>query len=206
MRGTGRLLAVVALLVTSPAGALGQERERVIVEGRAGAAFPLGELADITDAGPSFGAGAAYFFHPVIGVGADLGVSLLSASAPDPFEVIQVTSIDLIHFGAALVLDFGPPSHQDIPLSFRASAGAGLTAMSAGSEVDFSETYFTVSGLGRIGYRIREGLELFVGTDVRVIVTDDQETAVFFQGPTEVDPMNLAISLPVTIGVTARVN
>lgn len=205
--GYGRLLGLAGLLAALPAGAFGQELERgrIIAEGRAGAAFPIGRLADIADAGPAFGAGVAYFFHPNIGVGADVSASLLSASETDPFDVVRVSDVDLIHFGAALVFDFSPPSHQDEPFTFRASVWNGLTSMSAEQgELDFSATYYTVAGLGRIGYRIRPDLELFLGTDVFVVMTDGAETQAFFQGPNQVEPMNLALSIPVTIGVKAK--
>lgn len=206
MRRIGKILAVASLVLAVPGSGLGQERGRVVAEGRAGVAFPLGELSNLTDAGPAFGAGVAYFFHPNIGLGADLGVSLLSSSEPDEFEVIRTSEMDLIHFGAALMFEASPVSHQDTPLSFRATVAPGFTSMRAGSsEVDFSETYFTLSGLGRIGYAIRDDLELFVGTDIRMVVTDDAEMAAgFVQGPTPVEPMDLALSLPVTIGVKAK--
>lgn len=207
VRAIGFIAAVAGLLVLGPASAWGQEhdRGRIIVEGRAGAAFPIGRLAEIADVGPSFGAGVAYFFHPIIGAGADVSASLLSSSADDPFDIIRTADVDLVHFGATLVFDFTRPSHQDTPLTFRASVWNGLTSMSAQrGELDFSATYYTIAGTGRIGYRIRPDLELFVGTDVFAIVTDDSETAAFFQGPTEVEPFDLALSVPLTVGVKAK--
>lgn len=206
---TGSLaaLALGAVWLTAPSDALAQsqERGRFVLEGRGGVAFPLGELADIADAGPTFGAGGTYFFHPNLGVGVDISAALLGSSAPDPFGVRRTSDVDLVHFGATLVFDASPPSHQEAPLSFRVGVWNGLTSMSAKEGgLDFSETYYTVGGTSRIGYRIRPDLEIFAGTDVFVVVLDNADTAVFFGGPTAAETFDLAISLPVTIGLTAR--
>lgn len=202
----GRLALAAALAV--PSGSLfaqAPESGRIVVEGRGGVGFPLGELADIADVGPAFGAAGTYFFHRNLGVGIDLSATLLGSSAPDPFGVRRTSDVDLVHFGATLVFDASPPSHQDTPLSFRVALWNGLTSMSAKEgDLDFSETYYTVGGTSRIGYRIRPNLEIFAGTDVFVVALDDAETAVFFAGPNTSETFDLAISLPVTVGVTAR--
>lgn len=209
--GIGIAILVAAGLLLSSAQGLQaqlrtQERGRVSVEGRAGIAIPVGELDDIADVGPSFGAGVAYFFHPNIGVMADVQVSLLSASAPDPFNVVRTSEVNLTHIGGGLVLDFFPPSAQDAPLTFRLRLLNGITVMSADDNgLDFSETYYTFNGGGRIGYQLSPKLELFAGTDVYVLFTRASETAAFFQGPNPVEPIDLAISLPVTIGIKAKV-
>ncbi|MFQ5679742.1 MAG: hypothetical protein ACE5HP_09840 [Gemmatimonadota bacterium] len=199
------LAAGLLFLLLAAEGVTAQERGRVTVEGRAGVAFPLGELADITDAGPSFGAGVAYFFHPNVGVIGDFQASLLSPSSPDPFNVIRTTDVDLTSFGVGLVLDFPRPSMQDQPLTFRLRVINGITALSAGRSVDLSETYYTLDTGGRIGYQVSPRIEVFLGTDVYFVFTSDSETAAFFQGPNPVEPMDLAISLPITLGVKANV-
>lgn len=205
----GLALAVGCLLGSGPLVAqegdmASHERGRTIVEARAGAAFPVGELADIADLGPSFGGGVAYFVHPNIALAGDVQVSLLGASGEDPFGVVRTTGVDLAHFGAGILLDFPRPAFQEVPLTFRVRLLNGFTAMSASDVgLDFSETYYTLNGGARVGYRISPRVELFVGSDVYVVLTDSADTVAFFRGPNPVEPMDVALSIPITLGVKA---
>lgn len=198
---------LVTLVVAGALGGVGPaEAQSLTVEARAGAAFPLGDLKDVADIGFTIGGAGAWFFHPNIGVRADILAELLN-DVVDPFGIVPAPPLTLIHFTGGFEVDFAPAADQATPLSFRLHLGAGGTRVDGaqqygdGSSVEISATYPTFTAGTAIGYRMHSQFEVFVDGTLYLILFDEADTEMFAERSRQASAFSEAWSYPVTMGV-----
>ncbi|MDT8436225.1 MAG: outer membrane beta-barrel protein [Gemmatimonadota bacterium] len=206
-KGRNAVIAALALgglvLAANPA----QAQQKWTIEGRGGVGIPVGDLADLVDAGPSFGVGISYQLHPRIDLLLSGGAEILSgvdADAAGP----EAPDINLYHYNLGAVFHVLEPGMSR--WSVDVNAGAGATTFdsdsfttTAGTD-DFSETYFTANGGLRIGYDVTPRVNVFVGGQVYLIFADEDDTAQLAALRTDVDAFDTVASIPVEAGVAIR--
>lgn len=203
----GALLATGAFLVGLPSPAAAQRHEhKVNVDGWGGVALPSGALDRVADVGAAFGGGLAWRFHPHFAVRGDVEVALLTEVSTGGVQVYA--PMDLVHFNGGVEINFPEPSYQHTPLTFSLNLGAGATRMQADATAfvpTFEATYFTLNSGMKIGYQVHEKVNVFARGALYLIVTDEDETAVFTGTPIPLDAFSEAWSVPITLGVRLTV-
>lgn len=199
-----------------PAGAQtpGFGNGKFSVEGRGGIAVPASDLHEIYDLGPSFGLGAAYYPIRWLGIRVDGDVDILNGKdAADLSGGTQAPDMRLWHYSAGL--EVRPLLAGSTPTRFTivANIGAGATTIdtddfAAGTiglagAPDFNQTYFSANGGLKVGYDATTRLNVYVGGQAYLMVTDDRDTRTFAQFDTRVDPngFSTAWTFPVYGGV-----
>lgn len=209
-----RILGLVSFGMTVAFGLAGPlaaqtQDGRYDLELRGGFAAPAGELLELVDPGPSFGASFAYFVTPRIAFQARGGLDLLpgvEADAAGP----AAPNVDIWHFTA------GPLVRVIVPDGTRwivdLYLGGGFTTLDADrfrlgrTRIDFTETYFTVNGGLQVGYDVSRNATLFAAADAYLIATDKKDTRVFGRLRADVDPegFSTAWTFPFTAGFAVR--
>ena len=197
--GPALAAATVLVLALSPASAQAQSDRYTPMfwsfEGGAGMASPMGDLADMTESGPSFTVGASYFVSPRIAIRAEGAVDLLPTKLPegftgdDPdfqmwhmtggieFHVVDpmgstTVAVDL-GLGAS-TLDSDPFLVQDYPMPDIRTIGllnGSFLAANAGAKVGFNFARHAESGVPLV--------TLFAQADLRVVWSRAESTAVY---------------------------
>lgn len=199
------LFTLLAVGGVSPAIA----QDRFAIDARGGVAVPASAVADLEDVGASVGIGFSYALSPRIAVRLDGDVDILSgtdsevsgSSAPD---------MNIYHYGAGLGVAIFDPARSRWAVDLNVGAGASTfdvdTFPADGSTVDFSETYFTTSGGLAIGYDVSQGVNVFIRGQAYLAFTDEEDTAVFADVSSEIDPagFDTAWTIPITGGVAFR--
>lgn len=205
-----RVLLAALLVFGVPAGAAAQVSGTVSVDVHAGLSIPLGTLDDLTATGGAYGAGLAWHFHPNVAIRGDVLLMELDNGRSDSGLLLS-PPVDLMYFGGGLELNFNAPLYQDLPLSFAANLGAGVTQFNVDETFDgthpangIDEGYLTFTGGGQIGYTVHRGssvaFNLFVKGQPYVILTDSSDMIPYATLLT-VEPFDHVWVLPVTAGV-----
>jgi hypothetical protein len=184
-----------------------------VVEGRGGISVPAGDLADVFDVGPSFGAGIGYRVHPRVTLRADGDVAILSGADLATGE--QAPDTRLWHYNGGVEVALTPPGESRWDVT--ANVGGGATTFSGddfepavvnpvtGETVtDFSETYFTANGGLKVGYDVTPRVNVYAGGQWYLAFTDEEDTAVFSSlSPSEINAFDTASEIPIVLGVRA---
>lgn len=211
------IAGALALLAWSPAQAQMNGQDAVgtwSVEGRGGIGFPVGDLADVADLGPAFGAGVAYRVHPRVRLRADGDLELLSG-ADVPAGDTPVPDVTAWHFSGGAEVDVLPPARR-LGLSVHVGGGATVYDTEAFAETvfnpatgepeaDFNATYATVTGGVNVSYPVTRRVDAFLGGQVYYSFADAEETALFsvFTPAVSEQGFDKAWSIPVRAGVRA---
>ena len=201
------LAAAVALVTVTVSAepATGQDSE-ISVDPRAGLEFPVGGLSEIHSFGFTGGVGVSFAIHPHINLRGDFDAGILNEKSG-----IQTPSLTVLHYNAGIEFDFTAPEFQEFPLSFRWNLGAGATTLTgdesfAGAEdVDFSQTYPSITTGAKIGYALTPRIELFAGGSLHLIFAEESETVELFKNAPGRQPFGNTWSAPVTLGVDLSV-
>lgn len=172
------VVATLLLVLVTPGRA--QER-RWSFDVQLGAAVPTGGLADLEEPGPALEAGGAYALSSFLGVTLDGALDFLLA---DSRRGPDVPDLRLWHYTAGLEARLAPPRSD---WTLRAGAAGGMTYVeSDGYPVDggagaaiaeFGETYPSLAGSLRAGWRPASRVDLLAGVGARVVFFDDVDTA-----------------------------
>jgi len=197
------LLAVLAALsVVRPVDAAAQDK--LTVDARGGVAVPASDLADLFDVGPSVGVGLAYRLTSRVSLRLDGDVDILNgASGPGG----DGPDMNIYHYNAGVAVNLIGADTRGWNVDVNVGAGASTFDSDSfqvnGTIRDFSETYFTTNGGVRVGYDVSRSLNVFVGGQAYLMVTDDSDTAVFAQINPAADPngFDTAWTFPITAGV-----
>lgn len=202
-----RAFAIVGAVVTfAPASLHAQERGDITFEGQAGVAFPAGDLADVADMGGMAGGTIGYQFHRYFGWRAGLEAIFLNDTR-DVNGVVPAPAMDMVHFMTGPEVVFPPPSHQDLPMTFRvfvAGGGASVEAQesfSDGTSVDFDNTYLVLNFGGAAGYQVTPTVNVFVDSRAYLFFFDEQDTSVFADRSQFVQSFSRGWVVPLTVGV-----
>jgi len=205
---TGAALAC-ALLLAVPGTGTAQVDGTFSVEGRGGAVFPIDTMDDLYDWSGTAGGTVAWHFHPNFAIRGDVDWMHLRAGENDAaFDGIASPPADLLYFGGGIEVNFDRPKFQDVPLTFLANVGAGVTMWSVDSgwlpshpASSFDGTYLTFRAGGQIGWQFSPMINGFVGVNGLLILPDETDTLVFDDPVAGLDTFQTAWVLPVTAGV-----
>ncbi|MFW6192310.1 MAG: hypothetical protein ACOC83_02395 [Gemmatimonadota bacterium] len=184
-----------------------------VLEGRGGISVPAGDLADVFDVGPSFGAGIGYRVHPRVTLRADGDVAILSGNddlatpAPDT---------RLWHYNGGVELELTRPGASPWDLTVNLAGGATTFSgddftetvtnpVTGESVTDFSETYFTANGGLKVGYDVTRRINVFVGGQWYLAFTDEDDTAVYSALNPEIEAFDTASEIPIVVGLKAKI-
>jgi len=209
-----RVLLAALLVFGLPAGAVAQVAGTVSVDAHGGVALPLGTLNDLTTVGGAFGGGLAFHFHPNWAIRGDVSLSKLDNEFSEDGLTLLSPPVDLLYFGGGLEVNFTAPLYQDLPLTFAANLGAGVTTFDVDETFDSShpangidESYLTFTGGGQIGLIVYRGssldLNLFVKAQPSLILTDSTDMLAYAASLAVIDeePFDHVWVLPLTGGV-----
>lgn len=204
----GVVLGAVALLTLLPAAADAQFIRYSPIfwsfEGRGGYTIPVGDFSDVADAGPSVGAGFAYFLNPRFALRVDGGLDLFQdkddavSGGPAPkidqwryfggFEVHLVRPTEETDGkgasgakrGAMVTLNVGVGgvtynSDQFIVEDFDGTTNQPSPGFT--TRAAFQDTYFGLNGGLRLGINAGSVVTIFVGGDVHVAFVEEEDTA-----------------------------
>lgn len=177
-------VALLTLGTAAPGAAQGMDASKWTLDGRAGAALPTGEVADlnIDDLGFAGNLGVGYRVHPRVTVRADGGYEQFSGDAigqVPPGSALAPT-LRLFHYTAGVEVELTPPEASRFDVT--ASVAGGATTWdtdeftSDGTRTDFSETYLTANGGLEVGYQVSRTATVFLGGQWYMQFTDETET------------------------------
>ncbi|MFW6089953.1 MAG: hypothetical protein ACODAB_09375, partial [Gemmatimonadota bacterium] len=210
-----RVLLAALLVFGLPAGAVAQVTGTVSVDGHGGLSFPLGTLGDLTSTGGAFGGGLAVHFHPNWAVRGDATFIMLDNKfSEDATPTLLSPPVDLLYLGGGLEVNFTAPLYQDLPLTFAANLGAGVTSFdvdetwqSGHPANDIDGSYLTFTGGGQLGLTVYRGssldANLFVKAQPYFILTDSSDMEGYEASLLELEeePFDYVWVLPLTGGV-----
>ncbi|MFQ5889524.1 MAG: outer membrane beta-barrel protein [Gemmatimonadota bacterium] len=199
------VLGAVALLTTAAPEARAQSRWTI--EGQGGIAVPTGDLADLEDVGAGFGIGIAYWVHPRIAIRVDGDADILSGVDAEG-ALPEAPDLNIFHYTAGVSVRLLDPEATRWTLNLNAGAGGSTIDADdftvSGTTVDFSETYFALNGGLTIGYDVGPNVNVFVGGEAFVVFSDEDDTVVFSQLRSDVEPFDTAVTIPITAGIRVR--
>ncbi|MEN8145495.1 MAG: outer membrane beta-barrel protein [Gemmatimonadota bacterium] len=183
-----------------------QAQQSLSLEGRGGIAVPTGDLADLLDVGPSFGAGLSYQLSPRVSLRLDGDVDILSGVDADGSGP-EAPDANIYHYNLGLELKL--LDSEASPWHLAANVGAGASTLDfddfavLGTPVDFNETYFTANGGLKVAYNVARNVDVFVGAQAFLMFTDEADTAVFSLLRSDLDPAGFdnAWTIPITAGL-----
>ena len=227
----GVILGAVALLTLIPAAADAQfVRYSPIfwsADARGGISIPLGDFSDVADAGPSFGAGWAYFLNPRLALRADGSLTLfqakddVSAMAPDinawrywgglEFHLVRPSPEGMSMGGAqqglmaTLNVGLGGVTYNSDEFVVDGyNADTGQPQPGARTTAAFQDTYLGVNGGLNLGYNASRVFTIFLGAQVHAAFIEEEDTGAlaFLMGQ---DPFSSAIDIPIQGGFRINV-
>ena len=198
-------VALLALGTAAPGAAQGMDGSPWVVDGRAGASVPAGDMADlnIDDVGLNAGLGVGYRVHPRVTVRADGLFERFSGDSPAGDALAP--SLELYHYNAGVEVELTPP--QTGRFDVTASVAGGATTWDTdeftadGSQAELSETYLTASGGLEAGYRVTRTLNVFLGGQWYLQFTDEAETRGLAQTAGLSEGFDTASTIPVYAGL-----
>lgn len=159
-------LGAVSMLILTPllTNDLHAQPRNMTFEARGGVNVPTFDIADVAEAGPSFGVGVAVpLGHRISLLGdADFGFHSGENDGPD---------INVFHYIGKLAYDVLEPEVG--PWMLRVNAGAG--AMTFDVDGADSNTYFAINVGAKIGYAVTDRIHLLLSPQGDIAFSDEDE-------------------------------
>lgn len=162
-------LLALALLAL-PAGLSAQAPERPFSFNlRGGLNVPTFDIADVADAGPSFGAGVKVrlseriFLRGNAEFGFHSGAEIAGVEGPD---------VDVFHYIAGVGYLLTPPGS---PFYASVNLGAGALNLAVDAPGDPSFTYFAINAGGELGYWLNDNVSIFFSPQGDIAFSDEAE-------------------------------
>lgn len=221
----GAVLGAVALLGAAGAGPVqaqedgfGPDRDGFIqyspifwsLDARGGVALPVGDFGDVTDPGPTIGAGFAYFLNPNFALRLDGNVDFYSGrdegatgTGPDVtrfsyFGGFEAHLTDPAASGAQFAFDLGAGG-----VTFNSDQFVVETTEGTVSDA-FQDTYFALKGGARVGVNLSEVVALFLSGQAHVWFGSEEDSESLAAFYTDAQPFGTGIALPIQGGL--RIN
>ncbi len=182
-------------------------------EGGAGIAFPLGDLGDVAESGPSFGLAASYFLNPRFALRGEGSVDLYgepSGATIDPdLRIWHFTGGFEYHIADptggllfAFDLGLGGVTFDTNVFQVRDFPNTGDTATGS-----FQKTYLAANGGLKLGYNFARHSQtgtpmvaIFIQGDLHLMFADDQDSALLAAAFGQTG-FNTVYAVPVTAGL-----
>lgn len=167
------LAAVVALAAAGTAQAQVTPEQPLSFNVRGGVNVPTFDIADVAEAGPSFGVGLKYvlsdrFFLRANGdFGFHSGADLVSGGT-----TVELPDVNVHHYIGGVGYRLTPP---DSRLYASVNLGAGAMTLDVDAEGADSNTYFAINAGGELGYRVSRSVSLFLSPQGDIAFVDDDE-------------------------------
>lgn len=222
----GIILGAVALLALLPAAADAQFIRYSPIfwsfDGRGGIAIPVGDLADVSEAGVTVGAGLAYFLNPRFALRIDGNASFLGGKDQTGADAASAApDLRFFDFAGGFEVHLTDPSTSRARFTIGANAGGvaldgdeftvdnfdGTTSTPSpgfSTTTAFEDTYFTVAGSVRLGLKASRLVDVFVGGDIKYLFLDEDDTAAIahFYGTSAFDS---GLLIPIQGGIRINV-
>lgn len=159
-----RLFIALAAILSLPTAGIAQSDRGVSFEIRGGVNVPTFDIADVADAGPSFGGGINIPLNENWGLrgGVDAGFH-----DSDADENITIT---VIHYIAGLEYRYLPPTSR-----WMLAANVGAGALTFDIEDGDSFTYPAINIGGRLGYAVSPMVSIFGSVQGDIAFSDENE-------------------------------
>lgn len=163
-------LAFVAMMAASAMPAEGQgmttDETRVSLEARGGVNVPTFDIADVAEAGPSFGVGIGVAVTPRwwLMADGDFGFHGGEEGGPD---------VNVYHYIGKVGYDLVRPGVSR--WSFIVNAGAGATTFDVDAPGAESNTYFAINVGAKIAYALTDRLDLLLSPQGDIAFSDEDE-------------------------------
>lgn len=181
-------------------GAQALDEPHLSVDALGGIAVMTGELGNIYDIGPSFGAGFSYALGRVVAIRVRGDFTLAPGATSGGFTYPDSR---FLHASAGVEFRFRQENPERRPLTLVVGLGGGIVSWDAdaGTAVgDFSNVYPAFHGSAEIGYQVHERLNIFVGARSYAIVPNWNDTRAFADQSAAVEPFGVGFSFPVVAG------
>ena len=187
------------------------------IEGGAGIAIPMGDLADVSSSGVAFTLAGSYFLNPRLALRAEGGLDLMGEGDAAPTD----PDLQIWHFLGGIEYHITDPTNQ---LMFAIDVMAGGATLDSefltvqdfpevgGSTMgSFSQTVFAAGAGVKLGYSFARHAEtgvpiatIYINGDFHYMLTDEEDTELFaaFNG---VSPFGATYSIPVTAGLRLNI-
>jgi len=206
-RWTRRIAAGSPILVLLAATGIEAQLDRLDVNPRAGAAFPVGTLADYANVGANFGLTVAYPVADPLGVFVNGEVDMLNGNS-----AFGLPDMNLWRYQAGVQGELLGRGRDSWSLFGHVGAG-GTTFRSKEFFLDtspemltFEGTYFTGSAGLMLVFGSSETVQGYLGSRVHWSPIDETETQVLRDRTRgQLDSLTAALSVPVTLGLRIRV-
>lgn len=203
----GAIALAFALTLTAVDTAQAQQEPWVNMEGHAGIAIPMGDLADVVDAGPAGGLGFGYYISPRVSVRGDAGLDVLSG-----VDVTGGSAADIRLWHLNGGLDFELTNPETSSFSAIVNVGGGFTIFDSdrifdagsGLNIGLNEMYPSVNGGLKLAFELNEDFDFFVGGQAHMVFADEEDTDRVAGIVPGAEAFDTAVSIPVTAGL--RVN
>ncbi|HYF40690.1 MAG TPA: outer membrane beta-barrel protein [Gemmatimonadales bacterium] len=170
MKHSRRLWIAIGLLGVSPTLAAAQNQtSNWYLEARGGSTVPTFDIADVVDAGPSFGAGIGYRIAPRLWIMGDADFGFHSGA--DLAGGTSGSDVDVYHFMAKVGYDVLRPGTS--PWSVVLNLGAG--AVNFRPDGLDSKTYPAINAGAKIGYQVSPSFTLVLSPQGDIAFTDEDE-------------------------------
>lgn len=208
----GLVMGAVAALAILPARADAQVVRYSPIfwsfEGNGGIAIPLGDLADVSSAGPSFGLAGAYFLNPRLALRAEGSMDLLGEAdgvTIDPELIVW-------HYTGGIEYHISDPT-QNLLFAFDLGFGGvtfdtNIFDTPGGGQTNFSNTYLAANGGLKLGYNFWRHSStnvpmatIFIQGDFHLMFADEDDNAAFAALAGETSGFGTAYSVPITAGL-----
>lgn len=217
-RSFGTLALSIALSLAL-AGSASAQDPPIDFDATGGLGVPVGDLADVADAGPAFGVGFSFGLTERFYIRAQGGAELyegVDLGGPSGNEGINDLDVDLIHFQAGGLYYLLPRERDESSFFVALNGTLGATnlhvprvATSVGTdavEFEISELYFSAGGGLSLGYAVHDRVDVFLDGRSHVVLADEDDTAELVQvvddaGDESVDSLGTTWSVPITAGV-----
>lgn len=200
----GAIAFAFALTLTAADTVEAQEGPWVNLDGHAGIAIPMGDLADVVDPGPAGGLGFGYHLTPRVSVRGDAGLDVMSG-----VDVGDESAADirLWHLNGGFDFNLTDPTAS----SFAAilNVGGGFTVMDSDRILDSSsdlfigmnEMYPSVNGGLKLAFDLNDDIAFMVGGQAHMIFADEEDTDRIAGVVPGAEAFDTAVSIPVTAGL-----
>ena len=182
---------------------------KVLVEATTGLSIPARNISKYVDVGPQFGIRVAYPIAPKLYLGAQTGLELFPGTEVVPLE--KAPDVSAWRYQGGIEAIMLPPTPHGWTMTANLDVGATtLTSdkfvpVNGTDKMDYSNTFVSAAGGLRVGYAISPRVTIFADGEAHWIGATKKKTEDLAQfDHSHLFPFDSAVTIPLTIGLSAR--